>query len=291
MENDLRLSVIIPTYETRELTLRCLAALWLCNPQPDEVIVVDNGSTDNTAHSVLRKYPRHVVVRLPENQGFSAAANHGVTRASGDLLLLLNSDTEVGTDAVTVVRDAFARDPHLGIAGAALRHFDGAPQWSGGRMPNWLWCFALASGLPAFLARLRPWRKITPPSGFRSGKIDWVAGTAMVIRREVWEQVGPFDLQRGGTISKGGGVVEGAHPELLWTDLLRLAYKRRGMEGARYSNLALQMGGRLRLLGRRMASPLVPESRKPDWRAVTSTYTDALRAFERITDSGSPAAR
>ncbi len=323
MGNDLRLSVIIPTHETRELTLRCLAALWLCNPQPDEVIVVDNGSTDNTAHSVLRKYPRHVVVRLPENRGFSAAANHGVTRASGDLLLLLNSDAEVETDAVTVVREAFARDLHLGVAGAALRHVDGAPQWSGGRMPNWLWCFALASGLPALLAKLRPWRKFNAPSGFRGGKIDWVAGTAMAIRREVWEQVGPFDLDyrfycqdidlcrsaaekgwkiailrdfnvlhhRGGTISRGSGAVGGAHPELLWTDLLRFAYKRRGLEGARHSNLALQMGGRLRLLGRRMASPLVPESRKPDWRAESATYTDALRALERVTDSVSAAPR
>ena len=49
MEDDLRLSVIIPTHDTRELTLRCLAALRSCNPQPYEVIVVDDGSTDDTA--------------------------------------------------------------------------------------------------------------------------------------------------------------------------------------------------------------------------------------------------
>ena len=45
MGERLKLSVVIPTHNTRKLTLNCLAALWLCNPQPDEVIVVDDGST------------------------------------------------------------------------------------------------------------------------------------------------------------------------------------------------------------------------------------------------------
>jgi len=322
MKNDLRLSVIVPTHETRELTLRCLAALWLCNPQPDEVIVVDDGSTDNTAHSVLRKYPRHIVVRLPNNEGFSAAANHGMARASGDLLLLLNSDTEVEASALGAVYEEFARDPRLGIAGAALRHPDGEPQWSGGRMPNWLWYFAVASGIPALLGRLRAWRRLRSPSGFGGGTVDWVAGTAMVIRRPVWEQVGPFDLSyrfycqdidlcvsaadagwriailrdfkvlhhQGGTISGKGGTVGRAHPELLWTDLQRFAYKHRGTAGARQSNRALQMGGRLRLLGRRLASPLVPDSQKFGWGAESSAYAEALKALERITGPDQPTA-
>ena len=201
-----------------------------------------------------------------------------------------------------------------------LRHFDGTPQWSGGRLPNWLWYFAVASGMPAFLGKLRPWRKFRPPSGSRGGAVDWVAGTAMVIRRQVWEEVGPFDLEyqfycqdidlcrsaadrgwriailrdfkvfhhRGGTISSERGVADRARPELLWTDLLRYAYKRRGLPGARQSIRALKMGGRLRLLGRRIASPLIPGSRREGWRAETSTYTEALRVLERIADSGPP---
>jgi len=312
----LKLSVVIPTFETRELTLRCLASLWLCNPAPDEVIVVDDGSDDNTAHSVLRKYPRHIVARLPERQGFSAAANHGLAMASGDLILLLNSDTEVQPAALGTVIDAFDRDPELGIAGAALRHPDGAPQWSGGRVPTSLWYFALASGIPALLGRLRTWRRVRSPSGSGGGTVDWVAGTAMVIRRQVWEDLGPFDLSyrfycqdldlcfnavaagwkirvlqkfkvyhhHGGTISNAQGAVGPTHPELMWTDFLRFARRRRGPAAARKSTRALRMGGRLRLVGRRLASPWIPESHRTDWRAETSAFAAALRALDRPND-------
>ena len=309
----MKLSVVIPTHETRELTLRCLAALWLCNPAPNEVIVVDDGSNDNTAHSVLRKYPRHIVVRLPERHGFSAAANHGLARASGDLILLLNSDTEVQPAALGAVIDAFDRDPDLGIAGAALRHPDGAPQWSGGRMPTALWYFALASGLPTLLGRLRTWRRLRSPSGSGGGNVDWVAGTAMVIRRKVWEDLGPFDLgykfycqdldlcynaaaagwsirvipefqvyhQHGGTISNAKGAVGPTHPEFMWTDFLRFVRRRKGTAAALKSTRALRIGGKLRLVGRRLASPWIPESQRSDWRAETSAYAAALRALDR----------
>jgi len=311
MEEDLRLSVIIPTHDTRELTLRCLAALRSCDPQPYEVIVVDDGSNDDTVHSVLQEYPTHTVARLPENEGFSAAVNHGVARASGDLLLLLNSDTEIEEPALGAVYKAFTRDPQLGIAGAALRHPDGSPQWSGGRFPTWLWFFGVASGIPSLLGRLGSWRRLRPPSGSPGGTVDWVAGTAMVVRRSVWDQVGPFDLgyrfycqdidlcvnaadagwkiavlpdfkvfhHHGGTISGEGGAVDRYHPELLWTDLLRFVHKCRSPKAARSAFMALRLGGQLRVVGRRLASPIIAKGDKAQWREANSAYVTALDAL------------
>jgi GT2 family glycosyltransferase len=313
MESELRVSVIIPTYETRELTLRCLAALERCDPQPEELIIVDNGSTDNTIHSVLNRYPGHVVVRLPKNEGFSAAANHGIARASGDLLFLLNSDTEPETSAIGAVQEAFHRDPQLGVAGAVLRHTDGTPQWSGGNRPTWLWYFALASGMPALLGRLPFWRRIRPPSGSTGSSVDWVAGAAMVIRRQVWDQVGPFDLgfrfycqdldlcakaseqgwniavlpdfrvlhHLGATISDSPGAVGAAHPELMWTDLLRFAGKHPEGESVRSASTALRVGGRLRLFGRQLVSPVVSTTDRARWHDATASYAEALRSLER----------
>jgi len=312
MEDDLRLSVIIPTHDTRELTLRCLASLRSCNSQPYEVIVVDDGSTDDTADLVQRKYPIYTVAHLPENVGFSAAVNHGVTMASGDLLLLLNSDTEVEMTALEAVHRAFSRDAQLGIAGAALRHLDGAPQWSGGRKPTWLWFFGVASGVPSLLGKLGACRRRRAPSGSGGGPVDWVAGTAMVIRRPVWEQVGPFDLgyrfycqdidlcvsasekgwgivvlpdfkvrhHQGGTISGEGGAVDRYNPELLWTDLMRFVHKRGGPKAARSALMALRLGGRLRIMGRYLVSPIIAKADKAQWREANSAYVTALGALD-----------
>ena len=311
MATNTRISVVIPTYENRELTLRCLAALWLCSPQPDEVIIVDNGSSDNTAHSVLRKYPRHIMVRLPSKQSYSSAANHGLARASGDLLLLLDNKTEVDPSSIGAILEAFSENDRLGVAGANLRHPNGRQQWSGGRLPGSLWCFALASGFASILDSTKVWRWLRSPSGLRKGRVDWVAGTAMVVRKTLWEKIGPFDLAyrfRGKyldhcfraadagwkiKIIPGFGVVyplteltpsnDGSssfsEDELLWTDLLRFANKRNGETGARQSSRALRVGGRLRLLGRRMATPLVPRDHKEEWRAETVAYAQALRSI------------
>lgn len=311
MGERLKLSVVIPTHNTRKLTLNCLAALWLCNPQPDEVIVVDDGSTDNTVHSVIRKYPRHVVVHLPESEGFAAAVNHGVARASGDLVLILNSDTEPAPSALAPVYAAFATHSDLGIAGASLCDPDGSPQWSGGRTPTALWCFAMASGLPALLGRWHTWRRLRPPSGSGGGEVDWVAGTAMVVRRQVWRDVGPFDTGyrfycqdldlcraaaaagwrveilpefkifhlHGATISEESGSIGGQHPELMWTDLSRFANKYWGPSRARSSIRALRMGAALRVFGRSIASPLVGDRERDGWGDATSSYAKALRSL------------
>jgi GT2 family glycosyltransferase len=313
METTLKISVVIPTHKTRERTLQCLAALWLCNPQPDEVIVVDDGSADNTAHSVLRKYPRHIVVRLPKKGGFAAAANHGMARASGDLLFLLDNRTEVAPPAIGSIRRAFGESSDLGVAGASLRHPRGGPQWSGGRLPSSLWCFAIASGLPSLLERSKAWRRMRSMAGFRKSSVDWVSGAAMVTRRSIWQQIGPFDpgyQVRGQYLdfcvrAAGAGwnvailpEFEAVYPsndptiaynlksgwsedELMWTDLLRFAGKRNGSAGARQSGRALRMGGRLRVIGRQMAAPLVPREHKQEWQADTAAYLEALRTIGR----------
>jgi N-acetylglucosaminyl-diphospho-decaprenol L-rhamnosyltransferase len=320
MDTKLRISVVIPTYETRERTLRCLAALWLCNPQPDEVIVVDDGSPDNTAPSVIRKYPRHIVVRLPRRRGLAAAANYGLARASGDLLLLLDSDTEVDGSAIGAVLSAFEARDDLGVAGAALRYPNGGRRWSGGRLPGSLWCFAQASGLPSILEHSKLSRWLRSHFVSRTGRVDWVPGTAMVVRRSLWEEIGPFDLGyrlRGQYIDlccnaadagskieiiPGFGVVHpasgstssnGFAPSIsgdrfMWTDLVRFAAKRSGDAGARRSGRALQLGGRLRLFGRRVATPLVPWERKQEWQAETIACGQALRAVDAAFTSHRP---
>ncbi len=205
------LSVVIPSRNTRSLTLACLASLAAAARGRTaraamEVVLVDDAGTDGTAEAVAERYPAARVLRLASQGGFTRAANHGLAAARGDVLLLLNSDTEVDEESLAGLPAHFAAEPRLGIAGGNLRYADGTPQWSGGAEPGAVWLFALASGLPALAASLPLYRRLKPASGTAGAatgdasgagggtrRIGWVTGAAMAIRRAAWEQVGPLD--------------------------------------------------------------------------------------------------
>ena len=169
------LSIVIPTYNTAAMTLRCCRAVLDTMPEASEVIVADDGSTDGTAELLAREAPGVRVVRLETNGGFAAAANHGVAAARGRVILLLNSDAIVQAGALRAIVSAFD-DARLGVAGAQLLNEDGTPQWSGGRTPTLAWMIGVVSGAGRFV---RPGK-----SGPR--RIDWVSGAAMAFRREAW---------------------------------------------------------------------------------------------------------
>lgn len=174
----MKLSVIIPTYDTADMTLGCCASVVAALPPDAEVIVVDDGSSDDTASRIAAAFPAIAVLRLPHNRGYAAAVNAGVAASRGEIVLLLNSDTRVF--AVAPFVDAFD-DPALGVAGAQLVNADGSLQWSGGRTPTRLWMVVAVSGV---LQRGGP---STAPR-----EIDWVSGAAMAIRRSVWNAIGPM---------------------------------------------------------------------------------------------------
>jgi GT2 family glycosyltransferase len=196
-----KLSIVIPTYNTASMTLRCCRAVLASMPESSEVIVVDDGSTDDTeemlgAFPVEDRRPRLSaaaenrtgeapvlhwrVIRLDENRGFATAANRGVAEAKGRIVLVLNSDAIVERDALRAIVAAFDADEHLGVAGARLLNEDGTPQWSGGRTPTLPWMIGVVSGA-GHLARFLRRTRATPRD------VDWVSGAAMAFRAEVWK--------------------------------------------------------------------------------------------------------
>ncbi len=307
------LSIVVPTHDTRELTLRCLASIRVAAPDA-ELIVVDDASSDGTAGEVARRHPHAKVLTNDQRRGFSRTANRGLTAAGGDPLLLLNSDTEVTAPAVASVRAAFNRDPQLGIAGAELRYPDGTGQWGAGREPTPLWLFGQASGIPALLGRVPGYRWIKAPGRGAKADVDWVSGAAMAMRRAAWQQVGPLDEgyrfycqdldiclaardrgwrvavvpsfvvthHHGATISATGGSAAPYHPELMWRDLVRFAHKRGGPEAARTAASALRRGARLRLAGRRLAGSAMGARRPATWQQDTAAFVAGLGALDEI---------
>jgi hypothetical protein len=309
-----RLSVVVPTHDTRELTLRCLSSIATAIAHGVEVVLVDDGSRDDTARAVRDRFPAVSVLRHDAAEGFTASANDGLRVTHGDILLLLNSDTEVEEEALPRLADAFAADPRLGIASPRLLNPDRSPQWSGGAAPTLAWLFLLASGIPAALDAVPGYRRIRPVRSETPGLLDWVTGAAMAIRRETWDEVGPLDNRfrfyaqdldfclrahdvgwqvrlvgesqvvhvGGATIGRRSGAARrGSHPGLLWTDLLRWAEKRHGRPWAMAAARRLALGGRLRLVARTGTGFLLPTRRRALWTQDTDAFRLALEELRR----------
>jgi GT2 family glycosyltransferase len=131
-------SVVIVTYNGRALLQTCLAALTGGRRVPDEIIIVDNDSTDDTAPWLSVTYPGICLLRCSANLGFAAANNQGIRASSGSFVMTLNNDTQVAPDALarltTVLDEAdasvgavmstmvFAESP-LVVASAGLETF------------------------------------------------------------------------------------------------------------------------------------------------------------------------
>ena len=309
----LRLSVVVPTHGTRELTLRCLESVATAAPA-SQLIVVDDASNDGTSTAIAERHPGVTVLVNERRCGFSRTANRGLAAAEGDVLLLLNSDTEVPAGSLDTLLDSFAADPQLGIGGAELRFPDGSPQWSAGRRPSTAWLFGQASGLPALIGRIPGYRRLRPPGRGPDRAVDWVSGAAMAMRRAAWESAGPLDEgyrfycqdldlcltvrdrgwkvavlpgfvvihHHGATIAASRGAAAPFHPELMWTDLVRFAGRHGGPRAARRAAAALRAGARLRLLGRALAAVGIARSDRERWRRDSGAFAAGLRALQKL---------
>lgn len=302
------MAVVIPTRDTRDLTLECLGSVMCGHATPKQVILVDDGSRDDTAGAVKALHPSVHVLRNDVPRGFSAAVNRGLREASARLLLLLNSDTELAPGALAALERAFHDDARLGVAGAVLSSPDGSAQWSGGAAPTTLWLFAAGSGIGHLLHRLRPGSTRRKPR-----RVEWVAGAALALRREVWHDCGPLDEEfslycqdldlclrageagwhvrlvedcrvthhLGATVGQDTGFPTDL--ERLWPDLVRWAAKNGGGGKARRAAWALRLGGLLRSQALAVTGAL-PGSERRRIRQQRESITRARRAVRRALD-------
>jgi len=113
-----RLSVVIPARNEARILHRCLDALVAQGAGVDEIVVVDNGSSDDTA-AIARSYPEVRLISEPQ-PGIAAARSAGFDAASGTILARIDADSIVAPGWAAAIRDAFAARPELdGIGGGA----------------------------------------------------------------------------------------------------------------------------------------------------------------------------
>jgi N-acetylglucosaminyl-diphospho-decaprenol L-rhamnosyltransferase len=194
MRADCPLSIVIVSWNTRDLLAACLCSLAARGGMLDgaEVIVVDNASTDDSRQYLRDSCSWVRLIENPANSGFAAATNQGLAAAAGRFLLLLNSDTEVRPGALTAMASFLSEHARIGIIGADVRNPDGSPQPCAGGAPSLLSETVSVLGLDRRMRSLAALRRDVPqPGAFIPW--DWVLGAALMIRRETYDQIGLLD--------------------------------------------------------------------------------------------------
>jgi len=219
------LSVCLISYNTADLTLAAIkSAIEDANrsallAHQTEIIVVDNASTDDSIPK-LQSLKKEIslgftLIINKKNLGFTTANNQAIKQAKGEYILLLNSDTFVQAGALEKLVQAMIDNPEestatlsshsgkldrLGILAATLINPDGTVQPQGGSLPSLFTLFyhlMIIDDLP-ILGRLLP---STQHTGWRATnfinqylfKTGWVAGTAMLIKRDLIKEIGLLD--------------------------------------------------------------------------------------------------
>lgn len=190
-----RVSIVIVSWNTREMLLDALRSFLPLEGLDGEVIVVDNASSDGSAEAVEAAFPDVRVLRNGENLGFAGGVNAGLRVARGPLVLLLNTDTLVVDDAIRRLVDHAVAHPAAGVVGPKVLNRDGSHQAS---------CFRFPS-LGNLLLSATYLYKLFPRSAFfnretyagrdpdADGVVDFVSGCAFLIRGEAIERVGLLD--------------------------------------------------------------------------------------------------
>jgi GT2 family glycosyltransferase len=176
-------SVIIPNWNGAHHLPTCLDSLRRQTYPHVEVVVVDNGSTDGSLELLAQDYPKVRVLALGENRGFAGACNAGMEASQGELLVLLNNDTEVDAAWLEEIAAAFLRDPEAGTVASKMLLFDQRDTF------HTAGDFYRVDGIPG---NRGVWQKDTGQYN-REAYVFSACGGSAAYRRAMLDQVGVLD--------------------------------------------------------------------------------------------------
>jgi GT2 family glycosyltransferase len=182
----MKLSIIILSFNTKDLVAACLDSIYKNLKGIEyEIIVVDNASYDGTVSMLKFQYKKVKVIENDKNYGFAKGVNMGTKKATGDVLLFLNSDTELPKDNhIKNALEELEKDS-IGIVGGLLLNSNKTIQRSFGKFYTpWRVFIMLVGGDRAEMALQK---------GEDNQSVDWVSGGFMFIKRDVFETVHGFD--------------------------------------------------------------------------------------------------
>nr|MBN1230094.1 glycosyltransferase family 2 protein [Anaerolineae bacterium] len=192
------LSIIIVSWNVAALLHECLVSVksnLRTTPEIQcEIIVVDNASSDESVQTIREKHPDVALLTLEENTGYGRANNLCFGRSSGQAILILNPDTVVLENAFDMLLTYLNQHQEIGVIGPKLLNADQSVQSSRRRFPTlrtaifestWLEPIAPRRLLNRYYMQDIDPDIVTP--------VDWLQGTALLVRREAFEVVKGFD--------------------------------------------------------------------------------------------------
>ena len=196
------LTVLIVSWNNWPKLRACLSSIYGGSVSPTEIIVIDNHSTDGTIERLVQTFPSVKLYECPTNLGHTKAVNLGLSLALGELILILDNDTELAPDCIEILL-AFmnARSAVMMVAPRTFNS-DGTVQESARNLPG------ILSGLfgrQSFLTRMFPTNPIARRYLAREFikarepfQVEQIGGACMMFRRSLLRHVGPWDARYAG---------------------------------------------------------------------------------------------
>lgn len=180
------LSIIIVTWNTASITAKCIETIQKYLKKINyEIIVVDNGSSDNTI-SLLKKNKDIKLIENKQNLGFSKANNIGFKEATGDYLLFLNSDMELIDSSLIEMFNYISKDKSIGAIGPQFLNVDMTPQ-SSVFPPQ-----TATNAFKEFFLNKKSYSKYLP-SLDKISEVYSISGGALMIKKDFFEKIGKWN--------------------------------------------------------------------------------------------------
>jgi len=185
-----QISIVIINYNTFDLTCKCIQSIFAkTNDCTYEIILVDNASTETSPEKFEELFPSVVFIRSDVNLGFSKGNNLGIAKARGEVVLLLNSDTELENDAISICYKTLVSDAKTAVVSSGLKYPDGELQHNCQRFPSIRYklfelfrlqkIFPRATGGKILLGFFFNHAEVVSP--------DWVWGTFFMFKKNLLE--------------------------------------------------------------------------------------------------------
>ena len=184
----LDLSIIVVSFNTREVLLDCLASVYAQTEGISfEVIVVDNDSSDDTPAAVSKKFPDVRLIQNDVNKGFSSANNQGISESVGKWIVLLNPDTRLIENSFQKVCGYLQEHSEYSILGA------GIIDESNRQSPTRLWEDTPRDAAMKILGLYNPGDELHRMGDMKAKEALVISGCCFVVCRELFEEIGLLD--------------------------------------------------------------------------------------------------